>query len=117
MSMSVMKVKWGVGKEMMSVPFECHDGIEYRIVKVQGKAECSFDNSVAQFNTSDCELTVYFKSKGGTHYYCEVDLDESFHDIYLDTVVELVRDEIADKYSVIESDKKILREVITNDRK
>ena len=59
MSMSVMKARFN-SKETMSVPFECHDGIEYRIVKVKGKAECSFDNSVAQFNTSDCELDVYF---------------------------------------------------------
>ena len=117
MSMSAMKVKWGVGKEMMSVPFECHDGIEYRIVKVQGKAECSFDNSVEQFNTTDCELTVYFKSSGNTYYYCEIELDEGLYDINLDTVVELVRDEIADRFSVIEEEKKILREVITNDRK
>jgi len=117
MSMSASKVMYGVGKETMSIPFKSHDDVTYHIIKLEGKAECFFDFSVEQFNTTDCELTVYFKSKGGTNYYCEIELDEGLYDINLDTVVELVRDEIADRFSVIEEEKKILRGVITNDRK
>ncbi|BAQ86811.1 hypothetical protein [uncultured Mediterranean phage uvMED] len=106
-------VKFLSPKETMSVPFTCHDDIEYTIIHVEGKAdEFSFNNSTQQFNSDECELDIHFKSKGNTHYWVTLELDQGLYDIDLDAVVELLRDEISDKYSDIEIDKKILTKVL-----
>lgn len=115
--------KFPTSKETMSVPFTCHDDIEYTIIHVEGNCrELSFNNSTQQFNSDECELDIHFKSQGNTQYWVTLELDEGLYDIDIDTVLELLRDEISDRHSEIERDKKILakvlnREVVTNDRK
>ena len=65
-------------KETMSVPFTCHDDIEYTIIHVEGKAdEFSFNNSTQQFNSDECELDIHFKSKGTLKSY-KLDKDTKF---------------------------------------
>lgn len=100
-------------KETMSVPFTCHDDIEYTIIHVEGKAdEFSFNNSTQQFNSDECELDIHFKSEGNTQYWVTIELDEGLYDIDIDTVLELLRDEISDRHSEIARDKKILAKVL-----
>ena len=108
--MSVMKCR--SPQETMSVP-TCHDDIEYTIIHVEGKAnQLSFNNSTQQFNSSTCELDIHFKSKGNTHYWATLELDQGLYDIDLDIIIELLRDEISDRYSDIEKNKKILTKVL-----
>ena len=108
--MSVMKTQWG--RETMSVPFTCHDDIKYYITSVEGKADCEFNEETQQFNSSTCELDIHFRSKGNTYYYVTIELDEGLYDIDLDIIIELLRDEISDKWSDIERGNKILTTVL-----
>ncbi len=106
-------VKFLSPKETMSVPFTCHDDKEYTIIHVEGKAyQLSFNNSIQQFNSDECELDIHFKSKGNTQYWVILQLDQGLYDIDLDVIVELLRDEITDRHSDIEKDKKILTKVL-----
>lgn len=106
-------VKFRSPKETMSVPFTCHDDIEYTIIHVDGKAnQLSFNNSIQQFNSDECELDIHFKSKGDTQYWVRLELDQGLYDIDIDTVLELLRDEISDRHSEIARDKEILNKVL-----
>lgn len=106
-------IKFLSPKETMSVPFTCHDDIEYTIIHVEGKADqLSFNNSIQQFNSDECELDIHFKSKGDTQYWVTLELDQGLYDIDIDTVLELLRDEISDRHSEIARDKKILNKVL-----